>query len=203
MIKEEISRLGLTRKFVYTGSSMRPTFRSGQFLYVRPGFQNVRPGDILIFEREPGKHIAHRVHSIDAEGFVTQGDNNLSRDPLPVSPSQVIGRVEIVEENNKKIHQVSSNGIDLLLIKIRRRILLIWWKVKSAFRRPYHWVRQNRFISKYWKPKVLRTLFNTEHGYIIKYIYKKKTIAIWDPTLSFFTCRKPFDLVIFPPTKEP
>ena len=53
-------------------------------------------GDIILFSRGDDL-IVHRIVAITDDGsYVTQGDANPSRDPLPVPPSKVYGKVVLV-----------------------------------------------------------------------------------------------------------
>ena len=74
-------------RFIYRGPSMRPTFRPGQVLYVRPQALDIAPGDVIVFpdQKSGDFQVVHRVISTTADGLVTRGDNNLRSDPLLVS----------------------------------------------------------------------------------------------------------------------
>jgi signal peptidase I len=200
VIPEAASKRGLKRRFIYTGSSMKPTFRTGQLLYVRPDVQDVRPGDVLVFEAEKGP-VVHRVLTVKAEGYVTRGDNNRFVDATPVPPDRVIGRVEMFD-HKRKIRPVRSGWHGLWAARLGWFLIEIDRRLRSIFGWPYRWVRTSRILVRLWKPVIIRVRVQTETGPLIKYIYHQRTVAVWEPSKGKFSCRKPFDLVLFRPDEE-
>jgi len=197
VIPEEVVQRGLTRKFIYIGSSMKPTFRPGQVLYVRPDIQNVQPGDVVVYEGEKG-HIVHRVLSVKTEGYVTRGDNNRFADAVPIAHGRVIGRVEMADHQTK-IAPVRSGWRGLWIARLGWFLREIDWRMRWAFGWPYRWLRSSRLMLRVWKPDIMRMRLQTENGPLVKYIYHQKTVAVWEPLRGRFECRKPFDLVLFAP----
>lgn len=74
--------------------SMAPVIDSRSVLLlerVRPG--DLRPNDIAIFEREPGKpSVCHRVHEVRPDGVLFSGDNNRGSDGW-IRPERIQWRV--------------------------------------------------------------------------------------------------------------
>ena len=194
IIPQAVYRKGLKRVFRYRGLSMQPIFKTGQLLYVRPDVQDVKPGDVVVYEQE-GRTIVHRVVLVGENGYITRGDNNQFADTGVVSPDQLIGRVEI-NEHRDGITLVRGGRGGLWLARlgsITRRLepglrLVIGW--------PYRLLKASRFMARLWKPTIYMVHLKTDTGTIVKYIYRKKTVAVWDTDRGSFDCRMPFDLVI-------
>lgn len=86
----------------YIGPSMNPTLTVGDGMMVLPYTdRRIHPGDVVVFRHPVRKHfIVHRVVRSDGQGIHTRGDNNCGIDPLPLQPSQIIGRVVGVTRRN-------------------------------------------------------------------------------------------------------
>lgn len=82
-----------TAALIVTGSSMHPTFRSGKdTVYLRPVTDSLRKGDVILYRRENGQYILHRIVSVPNQGrFVCSGDNQIQ--PEQVRTEQVAGVV--------------------------------------------------------------------------------------------------------------
>jgi len=185
------------QKFRYNGPSMLPTFKPGQVLYIRPQERAIQPGDVVVFNRE-NEYIVHRVIAVTPEGISTRGDNNPQGDPWLLTPDQVLGVVEKAEDWDKT-HAVSGGTPALLKAKTR-------WGIKALFTRslpwlgaPYRWLKARRWAAKIWHPSITQIQLQTNEGVMIKYLVRGKTVATWYPRPGRFICRRPYDLVIFPP----
>jgi len=82
---------------VVEGTSMEPLFQTGDVVFVikvKPS--DIKPGDIIVYEKPSGAYIIHRVTKIVNENskivIITKGDNNKYYDP-PISVNQVVGKV--------------------------------------------------------------------------------------------------------------
>lgn len=77
------------------GVSMRPFLRNGDFAYLEPIREPVKKGDIVLFQRENGQYILHRVYKIlPAGGYLMLGDAQLVTEP--VEAEQLRGKVSSV-----------------------------------------------------------------------------------------------------------
>ena len=194
LIPQDIHKQGLKRAFRYTGRSMAPTFKTGQVLYVRPDVQDVKAGDIVVYE-QGGRYIVHRVLSTGKEGYITRGDNNRYNDARTVKPEQMIGRVEMEEEHGE-INLVRGGLFGLRWMYFRKEIKgLVWW-LRNIFGWPYRMLRISGLVARVWKPEITRIKLQTVDGSLVKYIFRNKTIALWDAHSNYFECQKPFDLII-------
>lgn len=85
-----------------TGDSMRPLLhhlRDGVTL--RPPEQ-LRPGDVVLFDRRNGRYALHRVIRVDGESFTMMGDNQWHMEhDLPCA--QVMGVVSELHRNGRRI----------------------------------------------------------------------------------------------------
>jgi len=187
----------------YRGDSMRGTFRLGDRLLIEPVlFVDIYPGDVIVYrgtnEQENVEDVAHRVVAITENGLITRGDNNSRHDFTPVQCDQIIGKVVEMERRRRK--QVVVGGAKgLRRAKLQWAILRLDRFVRRLFRFPYHLLRNSQIIPKLWRPFITEINLKTERGLLVKYIYKQRTVAIWDVSQHKFNCRKPFDLVIPPP----
>ncbi|MFB6109191.1 MAG: signal peptidase I [Haloplanus sp.] len=93
------SLVGADQSFVVLSGSMEPTISAGDAVIVTAvPAERISEGDIITFHRE-GESVptTHRVVSVvESERgptFVTKGDANEERDPEPVPPEAVVGRV--------------------------------------------------------------------------------------------------------------
>jgi signal peptidase I len=186
--------------FRYTGSSMQPTFKPGQLLYVRPDVEDIKPGDVLVYKQKE-RYIVHRVLDLDNDTFITRGDNNARADRNPVQRQQVVGRVEINEDKSRaSTVKRGSLGlwqalfISLSKIAIPSLRLVIGW--------PYRVVKRTNILPRLWRPKIMRLRLQSGGGVIVKYIHNQKTVATWDMSKGTFGCKRPFDLVICDPLDE-
>ena len=81
---------------VVRGSSMLPTFASGDLVIVRSE-ASYRVGDVVAYrvpdgEIGAGHVVIHRLVGGDADAFVAQGDNNDAPDPWRPAAARIAGR---------------------------------------------------------------------------------------------------------------
>jgi signal peptidase I len=188
---------GLMRVFRYSGLSMQSTFRTGQLLYVRPGVQDVKPGDVVVYE-QAGRYFVHRVLSIGENGYITRGDNNQFTDPEPVASGQVIGRVEIHQSQSGSTW-VRGGRAGLWLVHLRTAARWLEPSLRLVFGWPYRLLKASKIVPRIWRPVISHVHLNTDSSTLVKYIYHKKTVAIWEASRGRFECRQPFDLIISHP----
>lgn len=83
---------------VVLGRSMEPSYYRGDVMLVqRTPASEVRVGDTIVWSVGDGPATAHRVVRVRRRGralvYLTQGDANAARDPRPVRPDELRGRV--------------------------------------------------------------------------------------------------------------
>lgn len=194
---EWVGRLGITDAFPYHGPSMIPTFQNGDFIYVCPATCYI-PGDVIVFRSwDDDKFIIHRVVASAETSLTTRGDHNRSNDPL-VLPEQVVGRVEFAE-TRRGLVRVLNGPLGLCWARFLWLLLDIDLFLRRILWRPYNFIRQKRLVGLFWRPVIIQVRFRVWGGFLVKYLYRGRTVATWNAAAGKFTCHKPFDLVIFPP----
>ena len=190
-------RKGLTHCFIYHGLSMTPTFQPGQVLYVRPMAVMLLSGDVVVY-KSGEKLIVHRIKAIQGEGIITRGDNNLDEDPYLVRPEQIIGVVESAGDWDRQ-RPVTGGRSGLYLALLRWSLLEVYTNSLPWLGAPYRWLKAQRWVGRIWHPRVTTVQLQSQDGLLIKYVVHGKTMATWQPELKYFICRRPYDLIIFPP----
>ena len=188
---------GLTRCFVYVGPSMRPTFRYGHLLYVRPDARDLVVGDVVVFANSAGDgYIVHRIVSITDAGLVTRGDNNLLDDP-PVTAEYVIGRVEMVEDQ-MRFKPVLGGWRGLWWVRVRVRLHWASGQLRRVFGAPYRAARafpaMRRLLNRRFPLSVVVVRFKTPDGDLVKVIRRGQVVARRFPGQARPQIQKPFDL---------
>ena len=80
------------RIFCILSGSMGPTIPTGSLILVHTDVE-LHTEDIVTFHQEDAV-ITHRImRMIDDQTYITKGDANDSEDPLPLSRSQIVGKV--------------------------------------------------------------------------------------------------------------
>jgi len=193
-------RRGLTRCFFYTGSSMTPTFREGHILYVAPEARDVAVGDVVVFwDPTRGIYVVHRIVAPAEGGWITRGDNSRLLDPYPVTPEQVVGRVELAQDA-RRMEQVTGKARGLWQARARRwlrrlrqsagcRLEPFYWKL--CYSPKLRWLLR-RLVGR--RLKVLR--LHSARGPWLKVLLGRRVIARWQPGQPGPAVRKPYDLLV-------
>jgi signal peptidase I len=184
----------------YRGDSMRGTFHLGDRLLIEPVlFADIQLGDVIVYRGTNGQgnaeEVVHRVVAITEDGLITRGDNNRRHDFSPVQRDQIIGKVVEMENGGRK-QAVVDGSKGLRRAKLRWAILRLDRVVRLLFQFPYHLLRNSQIVPKLWRPVITEIHLKTDCGPLVKYIYKQRTVAVWDASQKRFDCRKPFALVI-------
>lgn len=88
-----------------TGTSMVPFLRSEKDAVILKPFEgHVQSGDLLLYQRENGQCVLHRVHKKNPCGsYLVCGDNQVHREL--VSPSQILASVAQIQRGSKQFPQ--------------------------------------------------------------------------------------------------
>lgn len=201
---------------IYRGRSMRGTFQPGDALVLEPTpLEAIRPGDVVVFRGSKpagadgaAADVVHRVVSLADGGLVTRGDANRSLDSETVRADNLRGRVRRLERNGRS-RRVMGGALALLRVRWRRAgrgFALSGKKLLRAFGwAPYSWLRRSGAVRRLWRPEILllalpaRGEAEGEGAWLIKYVHRQRTVALWQPVLKHFRCRKPYDLILVPP----
>lgn len=85
-------RNGGRARLTVTGSSMLPMLRHRRDeVELIPVAGRQKEGDIILYRRENGQYILHRIIAVDEEGYICSGDNQAMREP--VKPGQLLAAV--------------------------------------------------------------------------------------------------------------
>lgn len=84
-----------------SGTSMEPLIHDGKDNVVlkKPG-GDFRIGDIVLYKRNNGKLVLHRIIGKDENGFILRGDNQLLKE-YGISESQIIAVLDSIEKNGR------------------------------------------------------------------------------------------------------
>ena len=87
-------------KFTVVGNSMYPLFRSGRDNVVMSVPENLKKYDVILYKRDNGDFVLHRIIGIGKDGFVLMGDNQLIKE-YPVKADDVIAKMTEFERDGK------------------------------------------------------------------------------------------------------
>ncbi|MDD3885444.1 MAG: hypothetical protein PHI35_01055 [Victivallaceae bacterium] len=93
----------MKKKFFYHGASMRREFRPDDVIEgVEIGFDQVRPGDVIIFHLTgDAEATIHRALRRTGNGWITRGDNNPAPDARPVPPESPLYLAVAIERGTR------------------------------------------------------------------------------------------------------
>lgn len=178
---------------------MRGSLAKGDSLFVSAtDFEFLKKGDVVAFDCG-GKVIAHRIVGREADGFITQGDANAMRDRGRLTPGQLIGRVVARERSGRRspVRGGMQGRFRGAFVRLANRIFRLGVK---ALDMPYRVFGASRLATFFWRPRITTVRFAEGAKSFIKFIHRGKTVACWYPQERRWTCRKPYDLILSPPS---
>ncbi len=92
---DELLKDGKTVQLKITGNSMMPLLRNRRDSVMLVAPENVKKYDIVLFVRESGEAILHRIVGCKKEGYIIVGDNQLAMEG-PIKPAQVVAKVSAI-----------------------------------------------------------------------------------------------------------
>lgn len=123
------------------GSSMEPLIRYRKDpVTIIPLNRKLQMGDIILFERQDGAFVVHRLYHISDDGQTIQtwGDNCYEPD-LPVSVSSVLGLVVSLKRNGKRVSLDTQEqrfyGIRWMNSRWRRPLWFTYRRIRSCIGR--------------------------------------------------------------------
>ncbi len=116
----EVTEAGGTFPLYPRGSSMLPTIVPERDMVVLAAPERIQKGDIILYQRESGIFVLHRVVKKGKDGsFVLRGDNQLYNES-GVLPSQIIAMVTLYYKKGKPIRPRSlREGFPVFLLNAR------------------------------------------------------------------------------------
>jgi signal peptidase I len=130
LLVDEVLARGVCIRLKGRGGSMYPFVRTGDMLLIEPKIPSeLKIGDLVLYRRESGVHIVHRlIRKNGLTSLITRGDGLFYDDP-PVPVDQVLGRVIAVERDGR------SRKLDSPLNKVFGRV---WAKLSPMNRWLYY-----------------------------------------------------------------
>lgn len=131
--------MGKAVKFTVVGNSMYPVFRSNVENVTVVKADEVKKRDVILYKREDGSYILHRIVGKGKLGYKLCGDNQMVIE-YPVKKEDVVAVVISFERNGKEI-PVSRFWYKLysfvwcLLIPLRPLGFKVAYKMKKIFKR--------------------------------------------------------------------
>jgi len=156
------------------------------FLIIEPcNLISLRIGDVIAFARDSdeGKindQIVHRIIRVVKDHLITKGDHNRRPDMLPVTKSNLIGKV-VAFEREGKTHKVRSGSVGLIIVRTRCVFRRARYLLINKMRRFLPVRRIRNIVFFLWKPKIQKLKFSTAEGLVIKWVHRNRTIASWRP----------------------
>ena len=136
--EQELSEKGC---LIYTtsGMSMRPFLRSGQDLMVIEAKKEIRcrVRDVVLYRRDSGKYVLHRIMAVRKDDYVLCGDNCWQLEP-GIREDQILGVLTAVIRNGNRT-EVSQAGY--------RAKVFAWWLMYPA-RAVAFWLRYQ--FGRFW-----------------------------------------------------
>ena len=182
------------------GDSMWGTLADGDCLWVSPiPFESLQAGDVVAFEAG-GKVVVHRIVERDENVFRTQGDGNWSRDSAPLTAANLVGKVTDREHRGVRLPVAGGARGHRRAIVLRA---VSRWRLRFRHGRtsPYRLLRASRVASLFWRPRIAVASFVSPEGSTVKFIHRGRTVALWRPQARKWECRRPYDLILSPPSR--
>lgn len=143
---EELSELvmlqlekGGRARLTVTGWSMQPLlYNRRDVVELVPVSGKQKPGDIILYRRENGQYVLHRIIALSQEGYICSGDNQAVREP--VAHDQLLAVVDGFIRKGKS-YTLNAPGY--------RLYATVWVKL-FFLRKPYIAIRRRigRLLSK-------------------------------------------------------
>lgn len=133
-------------KLTVTGCSMVPMlYGYRDWVMLVPADAPCKRGDVILYQRENGQYVLHRIIALSGQDYICSGDNQAMREP--VSREQVMA---VVESFCRKGKRYTGKAVSYRIYK--------WiWVNLFCFRKPYIFVRrklgQIRKKLRSWKKK--------------------------------------------------
>ncbi len=119
---EEILLSGGKVKILASGKSMEPVIFDGQDTVVlKKAEKPLQKNDIVLFKRDSGKPVLHRIIAVDGNKITLRGDSQWTTETVDVS--KVMGVLDAIERNSQVIKAESE-----YFKKYKKILPFIRWK---------------------------------------------------------------------------
>lgn len=103
VIKEKLN-LGAEVSIISSGNSMYPLFRDKQdVVCLEQITEEVKKYDMVLYQREKGKYVLHRIVGIGADGYILRGDHQYVNE-YPITAEQLIAKVGSFQRNGRQVN---------------------------------------------------------------------------------------------------
>lgn len=132
----------ITARIQLNGVSMQPLVRRNRdYVTIMPLDRDVMKGDIVMFLRDDGMYVVHRVRYFSEDTVTTLGDN-CSYEDRPIPRERVYGLITKVERGKKTLMVDTPfwRGIGrvwMAVLPIRRIIYFVRRKIRACLARVY------------------------------------------------------------------
>jgi signal peptidase I len=181
------------------GSSMNPTLRDFDIIYVLPVEGNeIRVGDVISFYAiDNSKLTTHRVVSVQSGCLTTRGDNNGRVDPDPIQFENVFGRVMFARRGERIIR---INGG--MARRLRNRLRNVYRMMRKAALKPlkslsYRFLQSNKIrnlIARYIEIHVYS--FKKARGVDLKLFIGRRLIGVFPAGAKSWRIDFPFRFIL-------
>ena len=117
---DEAFKNGQSFSFPINGTSMNPLLHTGDVVKIKDiKNHTVKKGDILLYQRQSGQYVIHRVRHIKKDSYVIVGDHQVELE-YDVLPSQIIAYAVSYKKSGKEKEYLLKGfkyGIYKLLVK--------------------------------------------------------------------------------------
>ncbi len=178
---------------------MNPTLKPLDILHVVPYHgRKILCGDIVVFaDPDNGKHITHRVISVDCEKIRTLGDNNKDIDKYFLSTGNIIGRVDYVQREDMilRINGGFPGRLSAFRVRAIKKINLILSYVLHPF---YHMLASSGVFRPmlFFMPKIRAIRLNKNGREEFQLLLGNRMIGRRLPEKARWHIAKPFKLFV-------
>ena len=130
--------------FTNRGISMMPLLREDRDVMVieKRGPERLHKDDAVLFKRDNGQYILHRITELRDGGYYIVGDNCLSGEY--VREDQVLGVLNAIRRSGRTIH-VSDRGYRFYVrwfLPVYRALLRPAWRLRRVVYRAGHFIKR-------------------------------------------------------------
>lgn len=108
-----------TFKMPVKGTSMLPFINEKHYVILQK-VDRLKRNDIILYKRESGQFVLHRIFKVKKDHYVLLGDNQVHRE-YPIYENQVIGKVISVIKGNKT-HNLKG---------VKYKLYLFFWSFRA------------------------------------------------------------------------